>query len=488
MSPKVRQSQQQQLGTEQRLKTQMIQALKILSAPMTEIEMILSHELIGNPLLELVDEYNDYEPDDTEKNDTSTNEDNENQDPDSELSKTLEEAKELSSELDAWNENYGDDTYSADTISDSDDDNNYENSIAAEPNLKQEFLNQFDRYDLLEIEFYFIYDLVDAINESGYLPAEFDIYGLAKEYNIPKSRADELHRLILDMPPKGITARNISECLFYQLNEPDQKDTILSKIILEDFDDLLHARYRKIASKHRIDEEEVLFYRGVIGKLDPKPGLRINAGQALYVTPDIIVAKVDDEFDVFVNDFNTPKINISRNYQKILSQADKEKDALRYVKSKVNSAKFVIKAIMVRNKSLENVTRSIIKHQRSFFYENSQELVPLTYYEIAEDLSMNVSTISRVVKNKFADTPFGVIALKDFFVQNAGKTKSEETASKQSVHQQIKVMIDNEDKSQPISDEDIKNIFAERGITLSRRVIAKYREELNIPNSRERRR
>jgi RNA polymerase sigma-54 factor len=163
-----------------------------------------------------------------------------------------------------------------------------------------------------------------------------------------------------------------------------------------------------------------------------------------------------------------------------------DKDAISYVRGKINSAKFLIKTIFMRNRTLERVMRSIINHQKNFFYNNSGILDPLVYAVIADDLEVNESTISRVVKSKYADTHLGVFCLKEFFCTNAGKDKNFEAVSRHNVMSQIKTMIDNEDARSPISDQDIVNILKERGISVSRRVIAKYRDEMMIPNSRHR--
>ena len=489
MSPRVKQSTSQKQYQDNTLKSEMIRSLKVLSLPSLELEAYLLQELETNPMLEMADPFNDDDDVDQIEQTDNTIENTESEDNDDfELKKTLEDAKELSDELDAWNETYGDNMISADTISESDEDNNYENLAATPTNLKLDFIDKFDKYHLLESEYFFIYDLIDNANNHGFLPIQFDIYTLAAEYNLTKERADELHILILKTDPRGITARSINESLFYQLEDYEQNDSILAGIILENFDDLLHSRNNLIANKYEIDEDEVLLYRKRIALLDPKPGLRINTGNPEFIVPDVIITKIDDEYEVIVNDFYIPKISINKSYQKIIHEANRDRETLDYIKKKINSAMFLIKAVYTRNKTLEKITKCIITNQKKFFYHESKQLDPLTYSMVANELDINESTVSRVVKIKYADTPFGIFCLKDFFVANAGKEKGFEAVSRLSVHEQIKNIIDNEDSRSPISDQEIVNIFKERGINLSRRVITKYREELKIPNSRERRR
>jgi RNA polymerase sigma-54 factor len=447
-----------------------------------ELEALLKQEIMENPLLE-IDEDTPEEP--IEKSTESESKIDENVETDSELSEGIVETKELSEILDQWNEYHSESVSRVQSVS-NEEEPQFENFIQSEENLKLSFMNEFDRLNLTENEYNFIYDLIDSANAHGFLPDDFDIYSVAAEHNITSSRADELHIVILTTVPRGITARNIKECLYHQLEEHEQKK-LVGKIILNDFNELLHRKYLQIANKYDLDEEDILRARDRIGKLDPKPGLRIYNAKPAYIVPDIFLVRVGDDFEIIINDFSIPRITFSRKYQNILSDVSSDKEAISYVRGKINSAKFLIKTIFMRHRTLERVMRSILHHQRAYFYDCSGVLNPLTYSVIADDLGVNESTISRVVKSKYADTHLGVFCLKEFFCTNAGKDRSYESVSKHSVIQQVKVMIDNEDKNAPISDQDIVDILRERGISVSRRVIAKYRDEMMIPNSRHRR-
>jgi len=205
------------------------------------------------------------------------------------------------------------------------------------------------------------------------------------------------------------------------------------------------------------------------------------------MVPDVIIKKTGGEFELIINDSATPNIRLSRRYRNIIKSVRHDREALSYVRSKINSAKFLIKSMYLRNRTLERVTRSIIEHQRQFFYDESGVLEPLTYSTIAAELQVNESTISRAVKTKYADTPFGVMCLKDFFTSTAGKDKNYDAVSRQMVERHLREMIEQEDKHNPLSDQDIMAILKERGISVSRRVIAKYRRGLGVLNSRLRR-
>ncbi len=460
------------------LKPQMIQSLKMLALPMMELEMELKQEIVTNPMLEMVEDYEE----DSYKNETD---DVEIVDADAEVKETLEEVKELSEILDTWNEYHDDREYSGKSLDE--EDSNYDNFIRVEENLKQEFIDEVEKYPLSEHEFSFAFELIELANAYGFLPSEFDLYALGREYELTEERTDEIHKLILRTTPRGITARNIEECLLSQLEEYELDDTILVGIIRHNFFELIHRKYAIIAEIYDLNENEVFAYRERISSLDPKPGMRLNSSQANYIIPDIIVRKIDDDYEIIINDFYIPKIVLNRRYKSMLHESVNDKETVKYIRSKVNSAKFLIKSIFMRNRTLERVMKSIISHQKNFFFNDSGMLDPLTYSVIANDLSVNESTISRVVKQKYADTPFGIMCLKDFFCSAAGKDKNYESVSRQNVQIQIEELVVKEDKNNPLSDQEIVAILKERGISVSRRVIAKYREEMKIPNSRLRR-
>jgi len=486
------------------IKPKMLQSLEMLAMPLMELELHLKHELINNPMLEMIEDgeeddsaespeenYRDEESE--EKQDTKTEQANfdiesdniSKSDPDTvddpEIKATLDEAKELSEILDSWNEYHLDDKYS---VSKDDSDYNMEHFVKARENRKEEFLLQLERLDLSPQEYDFTFELIDSIDSGGYLPEEYNIYDIGDEFGLSAQRVDELHELLLQFDPKGITARSIQECLLSQLEEEDLENEILVEMIKHHFDDLIHRRYQNIASALDISLDRVQICRDYISRLDPKPGLRLIESQIDYIVPDVIIKNVDGEYEIIINDSYTPNIILNRNYRKIINSLQNDKNALEYVRGKINSAKFLIKSIYMRNKTLERVTRCIIDHQKPLFYGNTGILEPLTYSVLAAELNVNESTISRVVRVKYADTPFGIMCLKDFFTSKAGKDRNYVPVSRQNVQVQIKKLIEAEAAENPLSDQDIVDILKERGVSVSRRVIAKYREAMNILNSR----
>ncbi len=467
------------------LRPQMLQSLHLLSLPVMELEVHLKEELISNPMLDM-NESSESENNDS-SNDSSNEESNETEAEESfedELQKTIEEANELSEILDQWNDFHSDSGYGAGS---DEDKPNPEQYLKAAEDFKEEFTEQLREFDLSDNEYEYASELIDSCNAHGFLNNPDEILNIAAEYEIPEERAEEIHQIIMHLQPQGITARNIEECLLSQLSEQQLKDQLLVNVISFELNSLLHRKYNQLASKYNCSFNEILACKDIISKLDPKPGMRLVQSEISYIVPDIIIKRIDKEYELIINDSSTPNIRINRNYNKIIKSLNKDKNAIGYVRNKINSAKFLIRALFMRNRTLERVTRAIINHQKDFFYNETGILEPMTYAVIAEELQVNESTISRVVRTKYADTPFGLMCLKEFFTSSAGKDKNYDAVSRQMVEKNIRELVENEDRKKPISDQNIANVLKERGISVSRRVIAKYREEMGILNSRLRR-
>ena len=467
------------------LKPKMLQSLKMLTLPILELENYIKQELVNNPLLELRDEKEEedleetpmtFVPEESQKNLDDT-------DSSFEWGQTISEAKELTEILDQWNEYH----------------QNYEGSSSKPEKDKGEvlliyeesgiekFMQQLYPLSLPDNEIDFIAEMLDNCDSYGYLSPEFNLEKAARDYNISPERANELHNIVLQLPPKGITARNISECLLAQLSEEERQNSILVGLCTDQFENLIHRRFQKIASYYGVSEDCILFWRDVVAKLDPKPGLRILTPNTAYIVPDITIKRIDDDFEVIINDHISPNIIISPHYRQLMAHGFLDKETLKFVRERINSAKFLIKSIYMRTRTLERVTKAIIKYQSDFFYNGTGIIQPLTYSVIARELSVNESTISRVVKHKYAETPYGIYALKDFFSSTAGIDTRNENISRQQIKSVICKMVENEDKKNPLSDQELVNLLKKEGLIISRRIVAKYRFELGILNSRLRR-
>ncbi|OQY37251.1 MAG: RNA polymerase sigma-54 factor [Candidatus Cloacimonetes bacterium 4572_65] len=470
------------------LKPKMLQSLQMLTLPLLELELHIKQEIIKNPLLEMRDE-DDSNIKDEIIEDVVVEKENEMGEATDDADKTLEEAQELTEILDSWNDFHqmtsGNREYSKGR--DDGEDVKYENFLKMPEDKKSEFLYQLYGYRMKDDEYDFAKDLIDSIDIYGFLTSEKVIEDNAAVYEISLKRAKEIHQIVLSLNPKGITACDISECLIAQLDEEQQKNHILVDILANDFEDLIHRRYSKLASKYQVSVEYVVFCKQQIGKLDPKPGLRLLTNSDKYITPDIIVRKIGVDYEVIVNDSYSPNLVINSRYRKLLSSSNVDKETVHFVREKINSAKFLIKSMYMRVRTLERVMNSIIRYQYDFFYNRSGVLVPLNYAAIAEDVGVSESTISRVVKDKYADTPFGIYPLKKFFTSTAGKDNNFESISRQQVKTFILRYVDGEDKAAPLTDQSIVLMLKKDGLNVSRRIVAKYRDELNILNSRLRR-
>ncbi|MDA3813055.1 MAG: RNA polymerase factor sigma-54 [Candidatus Cloacimonetes bacterium] len=466
------------------LKPKMLQSLEMLAMPLMQLETHLKQEMISNPMLELL-EFNDEEEISNDKNEKikdQIEEDIKKETENEELKKTLEETKELSEILDSYSEYFQGSSGSAPST----EGINFDQMVKNVEDKRDEFIYQIERLNLDNGEFDFAFELFDSIDAHGFLPKKFNIGEIAKEFGIELENAEEIHSMLLHIKPCGITARNIQECLLAQLDPEFHNENIIT-LISEHFTDLIHKRYKNIATSFGTSVTTILNWKKQIAKLDPKPGLRLLTNHSNYIVPDVIIKRIGNEYEIVINDYSFPKIRLSRRYNKILQQVKTDKEALDYVRSKVNSAKFLIKSVYLRGRTLERVTKSILHHQPDFFYGENRVLKPLTYSDIAQELQVNESTISRVVRIKYADTPFGIMCLKDFFTSKAGKDDNYNSVSRHNVEQKITRMIDTEDETNPLSDQDIAEKLSEMSINVSRRVVAKYRKAKGILNSRLRR-
>ncbi len=468
------------------LKPKMLQSLKMLSLPMMELEVYIRQELITNPVLELREEKDEedleeFTPETTNKESETPLESTQS---DPEVGQTLSEAQELTEILDQWNEHHSESGHGSVDM----DSEQTEMRIRYEEDGKFKFLEQLYPHNLTDNEFEFATDLVENCNPYGFLPKDFDIYQTAEQYELSRKDAIRIHNLILSLSPQGITARSLAECLMAQLSPEQKENRIIVGLVTDQFENLIHRRYQKIASHFGVSEEVILAAREQVSHLDPKPGLRILPANSSYIFPDVTIKKIDEDFIVVINDQITPNIVISSRYKKMISRSYKDKETMQFIRDKINSAKFLIKSIYMRMRTLERVTLSIIKHQSDFFYNGSGVMLPLTYSVIAQDLGVSESTISRVVKHKYAETPYGIYCLKDFFTSTAGKDDNYESVSRQRVKSHIQKLIESEDKDNPLSDQELVEKLREDGLTISRRIIAKYRDEMGILNSRLRKR
>ncbi len=467
------------------LKPKMLQSLKMLALPILELESYIKQELVNNPLLELREEKDEEDIDETgfeQSTPESSASLEENEEPEVHC-QTLAEARELTEILDNWNDYHsGYDSWHGDSESE-----HSESLIRYEENARENFIRQLFPLDLKDNEMDFITDLIESCDNYGFLPKGFKIDNLGRKYRLHPQEAEELHQLVLNLTPKGITARDLPECLMAQLSDEQKENRIICGMIDEQFENLIHRRYQKIASYYGVSEYTVMKAKEQISKLDPKPGLRITGANTAYVFPDVTMKLIEGEYVIIINDQITPNIIISSRYRKMINRGNFDKETMQFVRERINSAKFLIKSIFMRMRTLERVSLSIIKHQYDFFYYGTGQMHPLTYSVIAQDLGVSESTISRVVKHKYAETPYGIYAFKDFFTSTAGIDDDYQSISRQKVKTHLIRLIETENKKHPYSDQELVAHLKAAGLHISRRIITKYRDELGILNSHLRR-
>jgi RNA polymerase sigma-54 factor len=294
-------------------------------------------------------------------------------------------------------------------------------------------------------------------------------------------------RLIQSFDPTGVAARDLQECLLLQLRHLGLEGTPTEKIITDHLRLLQNHQVPEIARKLGLTIDDLKEHIEIIRHLDPKPGSRYNPTQSQYVIPDVYVVKVEDQYVAVLNEDGLPQMRISPVYRRLLdkSAADNTDETRAYVKDKFRSALWLIKSVEQRQKTIHKVANSIINFQRDFLDHGIEHLRPLVLRDVANDIGMHESTVSRVVTNKYMHTPQGVFEMKYFFHSGISSSYGEAVSSV-TIKQRIRKIIENEDPRKPLSDSKIVSILQREGLVLARRTIAKYREELKIPTSNQR--
>jgi len=292
---------------------------------------------------------------------------------------------------------------------------------------------------------------------------------------------------IQEFDPAGVAARDLKECLMIQARVLGITHVLLEKILSDHLRDLETKNYHYIARKLKVTLSEVLEAVSMISQMDPKPGLAYNEDKDQYIIPDVFVFKLGDEYKIILNEDGLPRLRISNFYREILggvNGAAKKAACKEYIKERIQSATWLIKSIQQRQRTIYRVAESIIKFQKEYFDKGIQYLKPMVLRDVAEDVEMHESTISRVTTNKYMHTPRGIFELKYFFNSSIQKTSGDSIASK-SVQEEIKKIIMAEDKKKPLSDSEIVDILKKSGISIARRTVAKYREMMGIlPSSK----
>ncbi|MGH7324300.1 MAG: RNA polymerase factor sigma-54 [Candidatus Rokuibacteriota bacterium] len=325
-------------------------------------------------------------------------------------------------------------------------------------------------------------EIVGNLDEDGYFRTE--LAEIAQHCDVAVEEVERVLRIVQGFDPPGVAARTIQECLLIQLKSDPNPDPVSVEIVEQHFEDLSRRRYPDIARALKLPLDRVMESVEEIMGLEPKPGRRFGGLDTRYIVPDVVVQKMGNDYVVLLNEDGIPRLRVNALYRSLLRSSGEE--ARQYVEQKLRSAVWLIKSVDQRQRTLRKVTQSIVKFQREFLDKGLPYLRPLSLRDVGEDIGMHESTISRVTTNKYVETPQGLFELK-FFFHSGIASGDGEMVSSISVKKMIQDLLANEDPSKPLSDQEVAQILKGRGLVIARRTVAKYREELGILPSHQRR-
>ena len=473
---------------EQKLAPQQIQMIKLLELPIMDLELRIKKEIEENPALEDEDERSEA--------DNSFNEDADNQDD--------KEQNENEDEF-SYEDYIGDDdeipVYKLQVNNHSKDEDYKEVPYSETKTFQESLLEQLDLKNITERQKTITTYVIGNIEEDGYIrrAAENIVNDMAFSLNIEvmEKEVEDAISVIQDLEPAGIGARDLQECLQLQLKKVENKTEIskLAKIIIDNhFEEFKRKHYDKIVAKLEISEIDLKSAIDFILKLNPKPGNSYSdqkVANPLAIIPDFIIEIVNGELLVSLNEKNTPDLKISKNFSNMLKEVNgkspQAKEAVSFIRQKIDSAKWFIEAVNQRQNTLLLTINAIVERQKEFFLTGDDtKLKPMVLKNIAEITGLDISTISRVASSKYVSTPYGTYLLKYFFSE-AMQTNSGEEVSTREIKQILKDCVEAENKRKPLTDDRLTEILTEKGYQIARRTIAKYREQLEIPVARLRR-
>jgi RNA polymerase sigma-54 factor len=463
---------------------QLQQAIKLLQLSRLELVDTINQEMEENPLLE------EAAPDDDQE--ISINQDTEEMTiTDREEIRGNERTEELTGEGDGreefdWGgylEDYGPMGVTYDRPDG--DATSWDNMLAALPSLTDHLMWQLKLSRFTEREMHLGEQIIGNLDQNGYLVAT--VAEIAEQNQAETTEVEATLKKIQEFDPPGIAARDLKECLLIQAHLLGVSTPLMETIIRDHMKDLELKNYNQMARKLRVPLPEILHAVQLIGQMDPKPGRIYSEEKTQPIVPDVYVFKSGDDYKIVLNDDGLPRLRISNFYREIMggcSGKTNYETGKKYIREKVQSATWLIKSIQQRQKTIYRVAESIVRQQKDFFNGGMNYLKPLVLRNIADDVEMHESTISRVVTNKYMQTPRGIYELKYFFSSGIHKTGGDTIASK-SVKEDIRRIISEENARKPLSDSEIVDLLDKEKITIARRTVAKYREMMGIlPSSR----
>ncbi len=471
-----------------RINPRLYQAMDLLYMPLLDLEQHLKQELLGNPFLEMIEPEEEVQATAAEQQQNKPEKEAKAEDgPDWEtilLEDRTEHGVPSGSYSDAREYIEPVTVENKDLIDYLRDQTRMLDLNPRQQLLAEEFLGNIGEDGYLQ------HSLEEILKGANQLLEEHEAES-ALELNVPAfttAEVEEMLHVIQQLDPPGIGARNLRECLMLQLENQKRTDTLVYRLVKEAFDDLIAHRWSDLGKRFGLAPEEVQRAADELARLDPKPGLQHSAANDAYIIPDLIVDKIDDKYLVFLNDSGLPRLRISKTYQEIARDKKKyDSESKEFINQRLNSAHWMIQAIEQRRQTMLKVMNFIVDRQREFFEKGIDHLKPLTLREVADVISMHESTVSRVTNEKYVQTPRGLLPLKFFFSSGLSTTTGED-ASARSIKSQIQKLVDDEPPKNPLTDQQIVEMFDRKGVKIARRTVAKYRDQLGILPARMRKR
>jgi RNA polymerase sigma-54 factor len=476
---------------QQRLSPAQVQYLQLLQLPAIQLEQAIKDELEQNPLLEEGMEIEE----EIEEQMEMREEESENREKDGDSDEYAGEAKEeltRNSEDDYSWEEFFENNESPSTTNSYWDEDEYDMPMPATTTMREALAQQILMLDLSVEEREFAGEILWNIDDDGYLRTDLGTLRLGfneeRGFELGEEQAEEVLQRVQRLDPPGIAARNLRECLLVQLDVMPNVSTpriIAMRILNEAYDEFTKKRFTDIMRKLRIDEAMLKRAFDVIRGLNPKPGEGESIESTNWIIPDFFVHKEDGDFIITLNDRGVPPLRVNKAYKSMLLNRKKKQssETRRFLRSKMEAAKWFIDSIQQRRNTMLAVMHSIVEHQREWFEHGKGHLKPLIYKDIAEDIEMDISTISRVVNRKYVQTDWGVYELRYFFSEAITMEDGEKIANKE-VMAELQQIIEGENQQKPYSDQALTNMLASKGYNIARRTVSKYREAMGIPVAR----
>lgn len=456
---------------------QLQQAIKFLQLSRLELSQVVNQEMEMNPLLEELPLQGDEETMEDEAPESSYKEEPVHE---VTIKETLREDFDWDSYITEYNTAWASSPYDK-----SDDKQSFENFVSPKTNLFSHLMWQLQLSDLDDRQKEIGKYIVGNIDPDGYLTLSIEY--IMKFTDGSKEEIMDVLNTIHEFDPVGVGARDNRECLLIQIRFRGLEGSLAEKIVADYMKQLEKRQYQQIAKGLGVSLEEVLAAVSFISSLEPKPGRFYNDEETIYVIPDVYVYRLGDEFHIVLNDDGLPKLRISSFYKEVFAKKDAvSQDTKEYIKERLKNASWLIKSIHQRQQTIYKVAESLVKFQRGFFESGPSFLKPMILKDIADDIEMHESTVSRVMNNKFMYTPYGVYELKYFLNSGIQSVDGVDRVASLSVKETIKKIVKGEDKARPYSDQEIANLLNRTNIDIARRTVAKYREMLGILPSNQR--